>query len=212
MISALKLLANMQEKENVIKVENESVKESSRRGLCRTAGPAPCGKRVVGPTFNLVDQKDAAVEQRPEKLTLRIGERRGQTAFVDTTRIDRNPWGLRWSIQNVSCAKQGVHVQCSAGGGEESGHQEDRGLHEIHVEAEREERRGQDLLPRTHKRSGQKQNGGAEVLEERAASSADALRICGQKAEAGAEGSSTYCSLEDEEDGPLCMQEHYLMW
>ena len=60
-------------------------------------------KELVGPKINLVDFKDAAVEEGPEDLTLRIEERRGQKALVDTTRIDGNRWGppLVRSVPNV---------------------------------------------------------------------------------------------------------------
>ena len=43
---------------------------------------------LVGPQFNLADFKDTEVKEGD--LSWWVGERRGQKAFVDTPRIDRN--------------------------------------------------------------------------------------------------------------------------
>ena len=53
--------------------------------------------------------KDAAVQDEPEELTLRVGERRGQKAFVDTTRIDRNTWSLPLLDSDESALCQTLH-------------------------------------------------------------------------------------------------------
>ena len=62
---------------------------------------------------------------------------------------------------------------------------------------------------------GQVKNGTQEredVWKVLAASPADALRICREKIEGGAEGSSTYCSLEDLEDSAPQLQADVLEW
>ena len=92
----------------------EGIKESSRRkvvaalrqfievddhkvlGLCQMVGSALGGEGVGGHKIQLGGfHKDAEVKEGPEELTLRVGERRGPKAFVDTTRIDRDTWGTR---------------------------------------------------------------------------------------------------------------------
>ena len=47
-------------------------------------------KELVGPRFNLAEFKDAEMMEGSE--ILRVGERRGQTAIAETTRVGRNRW------------------------------------------------------------------------------------------------------------------------
>ena len=103
MIVALKILANLQEKENFTQVVYEGIMESSRRkvvaalrqfiemhnhkALVQLLDQHWVGKEVVGPTLNKVDHKDSG--EGPEEPTSRVGgERRGQKVFVDTTQTD----------------------------------------------------------------------------------------------------------------------------
>ena len=44
------------------------------------------------PKYNLVDFKDGRSQGRARRPYLEEGEKPGQTAFVDTTRLDRNKW------------------------------------------------------------------------------------------------------------------------
>ena len=87
-IVTLKLLEHLQVKEKIGGGDPEAVHRCGQPrgvGLRQAAGSA-----LVGPKLKLADFKDTEVEHGPEELYLKIGERRGQRALVDTTRIHRN--------------------------------------------------------------------------------------------------------------------------
>ena len=79
-----------------------ALRQSQGIVLCQAVGSAPCDEGVGGPKI-----KDDAVKEEPEEFTLRVGERRGQKAFVDTTRIIGTRGALHWSIQTGRrCARR----------------------------------------------------------------------------------------------------------
>ena len=109
-IVVLKLLTNLQE--NFIEVVCEGITENCRWKVVaalrqfievdnlkalvsvKLLDQHRVVTKLVGPQFNLMDFRKTDVEEESEELPLRNGERRGQKAFVDTTRIN----GTRWSF------------------------------------------------------------------------------------------------------------------
>ena len=105
MISAWKLFANLQEKERFIDVVHDGIKEGSRRKMVaslrqfievdhhkglvsvKLLDQHIVVQEVLGPALDKKTSPDAKIRSGPEELTWKVGERKGQTASVDTTRI-----------------------------------------------------------------------------------------------------------------------------
>ena len=176
-----------------------------------------------------MDCKEATVNQVPEELTLRIGETRGQKVFVDTTRIDRNKWSpplvdSDWSemcqtlLDGVEQEDWDFVYNTFRAAAKKVGIKkrreradllwkltEKKGAGETFFD---ENLKGQLFFFKKKKRQERK-----TLWEEWVAPPVEALRICGEKAEGGAEDSSTYCSLDDPEIvAPYYMEEQFLVW
>ena len=93
MISALKLLANLVKEENFTEIVQEGMRESSKR-------------KALVPPRQLIE-----VDNRPEELTFKVGERMGQKVFVDTTRTGCSCTKYfrkkqrKWASQNLESSR-----------------------------------------------------------------------------------------------------------
>ena len=154
-------------------------------------------KELVGFAFNMLEFSEAKMKRGLEELTLRVGERKGQKAIVDTMRIDRNKWSPPLVVRCELSKRIGRPCTTHCGRrrrswvvrkiAERTGLlwklHENKGAGETYFD---ENLKGQ-VKTRTQE--------GKDLWEVWAASPADVLRICRSKVEGGANGSSTYLSL-----------------
>ena len=195
-----------------MKVVRDGIKERSMRKVVAALRQF---SEVVGTNINLVDKKDAAVQEGPAELTLRVGERWvrrpswTQPALIEIGGPPVGRFGLERAVPDVvywsGTGGLGVHVQHLAGGGKESTSllwtlSEKKGAGGSYFD-EKPEGPGHERKARAARTCGKYGRRRWPML-------------CGfaERLEGGADGCSTCCTLEDQAGGQPYMQKFVPVW